>query len=493
LFSNSKEVVLQLPGLEAGSVSVLSYERELIDTAEYFFDHWISSVTDRRLVEIEVVWEDEAPALDFDPDILNCEKQAATIVCSAEDVKKILQDHNVAYRDVVPQFIVSKKQTWQEVIDGFNSKVGHSVSGSRELAAVMARVNREPSPINAAVDLVSRRIRYVSFSEGAHSHLPHKLDDTLRNKYGDCKDKSALLYKMLLELGYEAYPVLVATNRRDPDRLRLPSIKYFNHMVVCVSLEDGEVCLDPTDTGSTAQATSDWIQGKVRLNVKPGGTPTKIPADEYLYQMEVENRLTFLRDGGQKELLSRTIHGQYGNWMRQRLNESEPVDQEEWMREKYHEVVSSDVEVKFNVFNLDLHDKPLEVESSALFSPFVDTNADLNYNDAAFWIKDVVLKQRIENKHYPVIFPGIQLSAKHYFDLNGIWKHEESGPSVNFETRFGSMKRTYIQDGDVILVSTSVDIPRQAVDVGEFKDFNRLIDLIAEETTLSLRGSILKR
>ena len=93
---------------------------------------------------------------------------------------------------------------------------------------------------------VQDELRYFAIVLGPNSHAPHDPAVTLRQRYGDCKDKSLLLARMLRGLGLEAWPALVTT---DDGRLlptRLPSPGAFNHVIVLARLEDRDVWIDPT-------------------------------------------------------------------------------------------------------------------------------------------------------------------------------------------------------------------------------------------------------
>ncbi|NEL80598.1 MAG: transglutaminase domain-containing protein, partial [Xanthomonas perforans] len=97
-----------------------------------------------------------------------------------------------------------------------------------------------------AVAFVQGEIRYVGLDMGENSHAPHTPEVTLRNRYGDCKDKATLLIALLQLAGIRAEPVLVSSDKGHGLDLRLPSPYAFDHVVVRAHLPQGEVWVDAT-------------------------------------------------------------------------------------------------------------------------------------------------------------------------------------------------------------------------------------------------------
>jgi hypothetical protein len=93
---------------------------------------------------------------------------------------------------------------------------------------------------------VQESVRYVSVSIDEHTHKPYPISVILERHYGDCKDKSILLCRLLREAGHEAAPVLVHSKLRGKATEGLPRPWAFNHAIV--RLEHGEKTywIDPT-------------------------------------------------------------------------------------------------------------------------------------------------------------------------------------------------------------------------------------------------------
>ena len=67
--------------------------------------------------------------------------------------------------------------------------------------------------VRAVYDFVVTSTRYVGLEFGIHGFKPYKVTQVLARRFGDCKDKAALLIALLREVGVSAELVLVRTRR----------------------------------------------------------------------------------------------------------------------------------------------------------------------------------------------------------------------------------------------------------------------------------------
>ena len=92
----------------------------------------------------------------------------------------------------------------------------------------------EDARIDRAVRFVQDEVRYLGLELGPHSHQPHPPAQTLERRFGDCKDKSALLVALLRRLGVKAWPALASTRTRQGLDDRLPGMFAFDHVIVAL-------------------------------------------------------------------------------------------------------------------------------------------------------------------------------------------------------------------------------------------------------------------
>nr|WP_031340376.1 DUF3857 domain-containing protein [Xanthomonas maliensis] len=146
-----------------------------------------------------------------------------------------------------------------------------------------------------AVAFVQGEIRYVGLDMGENSHAPHAPEVTLRNRYGDCKDKATLLIALLDLAGIRAEPVLVDSDDGQSLDMRVPSPMAFDHVVVRAHLPQGEVWVDATrdrEQGALAQRVPlSFKRGLPVLPDQPGlvEVPAPMPLEP---QIEVNEEVS---------------------------------------------------------------------------------------------------------------------------------------------------------------------------------------------------------
>lgn len=92
--------------------------------------------------------------------------------------------------------------------------------------------------IHAVHRYVVEKTRYVGLEFGIHGFKPYRVDQVLSRRFGDCKDKAALMYAMLKHLGIESKLVLIRTRNMghlDPQPV---SLAVFNHAILYVPSHD---------------------------------------------------------------------------------------------------------------------------------------------------------------------------------------------------------------------------------------------------------------
>ena len=157
-------------------------------------------------------------------------------------------------RGFVPMHLLqfSEFQDWAEVARWADALFPIDEPLPNELVPVIQRLLRLPTraeQAGAALQWVQSEIRYYSVSLGESSHRPHPPAEVLRNRYGDCKDKSFLLMRMLQSLGMQAHPVLASLGAPQRPQAMLASPLAFDHAVVQLHLDGRDYYLDPTRLG----------------------------------------------------------------------------------------------------------------------------------------------------------------------------------------------------------------------------------------------------
>lgn len=484
VFTDYREIAVILPNLAVNSIVVLSYERIINLDRPYFFSAYLQSRSPRKSFSFRLESKTSLPQWHTDDSLMSCTETATTLVCDATDLPPVLFDDSVHYADVLPRLTISAYANWDQVIASVASTIEAAVSDSARLAELTAELRRNHNFTNDAHDFVARQVRYVSMSQGANATAPHHIDRTIESLYGDCKDKSVLLYALFRSVGIKTYPVLVATDRTKPAQLAIPGSGYFDHMVLCTQGPRGEHCFDPTDAYTDAQTIPAEIQGKVRLKLVSGSKPSTIPKSKFRWTMKVENGLEFDEAGGQTESLRRTYFGEYASLQRARFEKMTPKERDEDLHEEYDEVVSDSAEASFKPLNFGSLKSSLQITSEAIFDPFLEPDKETSYSDFQFWLRTFIANFRNNNRHYDYQFPGVSFAATYRYSLGGHWLPRGTGATFNYATKYGNVRRRYSQSESTIVVETHLEMPARDISVDEKEQFNRFIDYVATDSMI---------
>jgi hypothetical protein len=100
--------------------------------------------------------------------------------------------------------------------------------------------------INKIINFVQDDIRYMGIESGIGSIKPFPPEQVVKQRFGDCKDKSLLLVSLLNKIGVEAYPALVNSALQHKINDLYPSNQVFNHCIVAFDYKDHRYWVDPT-------------------------------------------------------------------------------------------------------------------------------------------------------------------------------------------------------------------------------------------------------
>lgn len=167
-------------------------------------------------------------------------KMADPLRYSSQSPSWYLPRHSIDYTET---------ENWKQVNEwalglyrdlGINAEVKDVATSIRNLKST------PKEQLALALSFVQENIRYVGIEIGDNSHLPTSASETLRLKYGDCKDKSVLMLAIMKELGITGYPALVNSEIGQSLNDMAPSITRFDHVIVTAVISGEIFWLDPT-------------------------------------------------------------------------------------------------------------------------------------------------------------------------------------------------------------------------------------------------------
>jgi transglutaminase-like putative cysteine protease len=160
-----------------------------------------------------------------------------------------------AWHDAYSSIYFSESENWSDVVAWAKPLYQFDIQPSVKAVAndIQHQYPAQSEQIVAALKYVQENIRYVGLEMGSNSHVPTAPEETLKLKYGDCKDKTSLLIAILAALEIDAFPALVDTEYTKLLKDRPPSANLFNHVIVSLNYQGKQIWLDPTliyQTGS---------------------------------------------------------------------------------------------------------------------------------------------------------------------------------------------------------------------------------------------------
>jgi hypothetical protein len=173
--------------------------------------------------------------------------------------------------------------------------------------------------IGKVVERLHREVRYTGVEFGAARLIPEYPAETLRRRFGDCKDKSTLLVAALRASGIEAYLALLAAGDDQDVSPDLPGMGMFDHAIVYVpGVED--LWIDATAEYSRVGTLPPPDADRLALVIREGTTGLiRTPAMRSLDNRQVETRDFFLAEYGPSRVIETTethgtIEGEYRGW-----------------------------------------------------------------------------------------------------------------------------------------------------------------------------------
>jgi len=125
---------------------------------------------------------------------------------------------------------------WQEHLEANRADPTPEITAkAQELTAGATDFHTKLSRIT---EFIQKNVRYFVVMRGIGGWQAHYAADIYRNRYGDCKDKTALLISMLQAVGVRAH-YLHVDSQRGTINPEAPSL-VGNHMITAIELPDGE-------------------------------------------------------------------------------------------------------------------------------------------------------------------------------------------------------------------------------------------------------------
>lgn len=257
-----------------------------------------------------------------------------------------LEDEEPLFPSDVPAYpsvTFSMGESWKRIAGEYSRIVDRQIAGV-DVKGLVGKLTggqatgeaRTP----AIVEYLNHNVRYTGVEFGENSIIPHSPAETLKQKYGDCKDKSALLVTMLRAAGIPAWVALLDAGSDEDIAGNLPGMGMFNHAIVYVP-GPPELWIDATDEYARLGQLPSGDQGRFALVAREeNNTLVRTPVSASAQNLVVEKREFTLMENGPARVVEVTEpHGsfesQYRSFYADKDNDERKKGLTEYVKEQY--------------------------------------------------------------------------------------------------------------------------------------------------------------
>jgi Tfp pilus assembly protein PilF len=242
-----------------------------------------------------------------------------------------------------PSITFSTGKSWNQIAAEYSGIVEKQIAGANVKALVTRLITGQTTrdeKVAAILDYLNHEVRYTGVEFGENNIVPHSPTETLKQKYGDCKDKSSLLVTMLRAAGIPAYVALLDAGFGEDLSPTLPGMGMFDHAIVYVP-GSPDLWIDTTDEYARLGQMPNADQGRLALVAKPETQELiKTPVATSSENLVVEKREFYLAENGPARVVEITeprgsFESQYRSYYADKDNDERRKGLTEYVQVQY--------------------------------------------------------------------------------------------------------------------------------------------------------------
>jgi len=140
---------------------------------------------------------------------------------------------------------------------------------NKELETLVAKITADKKTdlekVKAIYYWTQKNIKYIAFEYALGGFIPRESNEVFRKKYGDCKDNSSILYRMLEIAGVKGNLTWIGTRSIPYTYEEVPTPVVDNHMILSYENSGKTYYLDATGRYIKFGTPTSFIQGKEAL------------------------------------------------------------------------------------------------------------------------------------------------------------------------------------------------------------------------------------
>ena len=256
MFSDMKHKIIVFPNVSVGArtyYKVVTKTHTPLFPGHYFSRWWFGAGTEWAHSEINLSHD---PAIQIQVDAKDVKGgrvedgpngEVRYRLSYQKDGVVVSEPNQISDSEVSPYVHISSFKDQLDMARAYEARAADKYRVTPEVQKLANQITKsiaEPKDqARALYNWVSKEIRYVAIYFGAGGVVPHYADEIIKNRYGDCKDKTTLLIALLNAKGIAASSADI--NSGNSYALpRLAVLGPFNHVITY--LPQWDIYLDPT-------------------------------------------------------------------------------------------------------------------------------------------------------------------------------------------------------------------------------------------------------
>lgn len=332
-----------------------------------------------------------------------------------------------------PSVEFSSGTSWESVAANYRAMTEARIRPD-DAKPLLANLKKSPNPelIAKLVERLHHEVRYTGVEFGAARLVPEYPAETLRRRFGDCKDKSTLLVAALRAAGIDAYLALLSAGDDQDIAPDLPGLGMFDHAIVYVpGAGDGgkDLWIDATSDNARVGTLPAADTNRLALVIRDGEKAlTRTPSMRSQDNRQVETREFFLSEYGPSRVVETTetfgtVESEYRGWYAGADTKARVDDLKTYAHDAYrakqllnYEHTASDDFSKPYSMRLEMKDAPIgftDLETAAVginvanitarLPDYFDSRlADKTIDDDRTRTADVVIEPFVTEWHYRI-------------------------------------------------------------------------------------------
>jgi tetratricopeptide (TPR) repeat protein len=275
IYTDDHELEGPFPAVGVGSV--VEEQTVIQDTSAFFEGSWSGKVYFGRSVPVmHSTLTLEAPASRPLQYVTRLLPDVQIRKSESDGTQRVVFDQGRLENDDTQSFLppetprnryvaITTAPSWQDVVTRYLKRVEAQIRPD-QVASLVAGIKGSPDEVLSAIlAKMHANARYTGIEFGESAIIPQPPSETLKRKYGDCKDKAALLVSMLRAAGIPANLVLLNAGSDHDVDTDIPGLTWFNHAIVYLPTRD--LFIDATAEYSRFRELPTGDQGRLALVV----------------------------------------------------------------------------------------------------------------------------------------------------------------------------------------------------------------------------------